>query len=527
MRKGIFFLWCYFFCMVGIGEAAVTPEVNTVDFYPTGARFVFRIPAFEGERRDFEFTLPGAFDSQSVRLLTQDGVTSMRAEAVTVKLTPPKELDPLKKVAAEKQRELRLWRARQNAVNQALYMLHSMLSPDVDGKEFFSYVDKVREERLRYETELVDLELGMEKAAEELKAAEEELNALRSELERKRPRNETQVVSVSGTAITADPILFEAYTSAAGWNVRYDMNLDSGTGVITAKMQARAWQQTGLNLKGEFFFHSRHPSPSIDPPEVSPMPVGLLVRPRSGQGYPGAPGMGSLKRTSAADDLDLEAIPPAPTAPTPSMTATLTNVSVKGTGSLKSDGTPEDVMLGRFELTSTPLLSAIPERIREAWIVASLDAIPMPLLPGAADLAVDGMGSGRISIPAFGLQDTLSFGMAPRVTATKERLIGKSGTSWFGKGVFEDGYTLEIVSNMETEREVTVKDRIPLPVDERVQLEIKGINPAPVERDKDNKLTWKLSLKPGETRKIVVEYSLRYPSDEVLDYRSYENSKLK
>ena len=58
-----------------------------------------------------------------------------------------------------------------------------------------------------------------------------------------------------------------------------------------------------------------------------------------------------------------------------------------------------------------------------------------------------------------------------------------------------------------------------IPVDEKIKLEVKRIDPEPTERDAENRLTWKFSLKPGETRKIVVEYTLTYPSGETLEYR--------
>ena len=72
---------------------------------------------------------------------------------------------------------------------------------------------------------------------------------------------------------------------------------------------------------------------------------------------------------------------------------------------------------------------------------------------------------------------------------------------------------------MDSEREVTVRDRLPIPVDEKIKLEVLKIVPEPTERDAENRLSWKLSVKPGEIRKIVVEYTLSYPSGETLEYR--------
>ena len=72
---------------------------------------------------------------------------------------------------------------------------------------------------------------------------------------------------------------------------------------------------------------------------------------------------------------------------------------------------------------------------------------------------------------------------------------------------------------MDSEQEVTVRDRLPIPVDEKIKLEVLKIDPEPTERDAENRLSWKLSVKPGEIRKIVVEYTLSYPSGETLEYR--------
>jgi hypothetical protein len=149
-----------------------------------------------------------------------------------------------------------------------------------------------------------------------------------------------------------------------------------------------------------------------------------------------------------------------------------------------------------------------------------MDSIPEPLLPGGANLAVDGAATGKSTIPEYGMGQTyLPFGMASRLTSKKERLVAKTGSSWLGSGVFEDGYTLEITSGMGMEREVTVRDRIPIPVSDKISMEITKIDPAPFHRDKDNRLTWKVKLKPGETKRIVVEYELRYPGGESLEYR--------
>jgi len=200
------------------------------------------------------------------------------------------------------------------------------------------------------------------------------------------------------------------------------------------------------------------------------------------------------------------------------ITSTLANVSIAGSGRIQGDGVVTSVELGQFEFSSTPLLIAIPEQNREAWIVARLDAVPDAFIPGPAALYIDGVTSGRTNIPELGLQETLPFGMAQRVSVEKRRSAGVTGTTWQGR-TDTHGYTIDVTNNMDTEQEVEVRDRLPFPADERILLEDVEIYPAPELQDDENRLTWRMTLQPGETARISVEYTLRYPGDETLVYR--------
>jgi uncharacterized protein (TIGR02231 family) len=517
IKAGVSFLtcWLFFGLLFGLLFTFSAPikaegaEVRSVDFYPSGARFVFQVTEDPGKDKNFEITLPGAFLSDSVRFLTQGGVSSVKVENAPRDAWTPPALAPLKSRIDEKDRELKLLQARHRALEQAKGMIGSPLPKNFsgDGKSLLLYIEDAQAMRLRVENELVDLNF---KIAE----IDKELTVLRAEYNRKTPHSAESVLRIQGvfTAAAEEPLLFEAMTYSAGWFVRYDMNLDSATGSINAVMGARAWQKTGLDVAGEFSFHTRQPSFAIAPPKVSPLTIDLQATADTVLRSMGK--IASVAQAPLNAVMEIEPLPPSP-----HVSATLADVSVRGRADLKGDGTPEDVGLGSFTLKSSPILVSIPEQNREAWIVASMDSIPEPLLPGQAELAVDGAATGKSAIPEYGMGQTyLPFGMASRLTSKKNRLVGKTGSSWLGTGVLEDGYTLEITSGMEIEREVTVKDRLPLPANDKIVLEVTKIDPAPMERDKENRLTWKITVKPGETKRIVVEYTLRYPKEETLTY---------
>jgi uncharacterized protein (TIGR02231 family) len=517
-----FFVFCVFLWYVShtlppAAAMAAAPAPLGADFYPYGAKFVFQVePRPDG---NFEFELPGAFDPDSVRFLKREALVFVRAESVTREDWTPPALQSLRSKIDAKDRELKLLRSRQAAVSQAIERLNFPLPKDFGGKDIIFYLEESHAMLSRLGAERVDLDLGAEKA-------EKELNALRAEYERGIPDGAEAAVKVEGSSAEGGPLLFEAFTRSAGWTVLYDMNLDSATGDIRAAMRAQAWQKTGIDAAGEFTFHTRQPSFAIQSPEVWPLTVSLKIT----QPSPHPSRSEIYDAPDALMETAADAPMPEPRAPQnaskkemnslPSVTPTLADVSVKGKGALKGDGTPEEVSLGPLRLKSVPVLVSIPEQNREAWIIASMDSIPQPLLPGTAKLSVDGALTGALAIPEYGGGQTyLPFGMTSRLTARKNRRVSKTGSSWLGKGILEDGYTLEITNGMDAERELTVKDRIPVPVSDKISIEVTKIDPAPTERDEDNRLTWKIAVKPGETKKIAVEYTLRYPGEETLEYR--------
>ncbi|MDR1874477.1 MAG: DUF4139 domain-containing protein [Synergistaceae bacterium] len=522
----------FIFCVLGTGGVAqadpgvfMKAEVQSIDVYPGGANFTFRVEA--GER--FSFTLPGAFDRERVRCLTRENLTSLRVDSAYAKTTQPEEFLKLRRDVDAKSRVVSRLEGRKGALSQAQEMLRLPFSviyapgggqgrQDKGDRESLieiDYIAKAREYRLEIETELVEVNEELQKAEEELRLAQEEFDVLSRTLEERKPLNASTVLEVSGTTAVPSTLLFEAWTSVAGWNVEYEMDMDSATGDVDVKMDAVVRQRTGLDVDADLAFHTRRPSSVVEPPEVRPLVVDIASK------TPRADLMMSYYGASASRSKSEAYAPAPPNAQefAPDAIATLADVTIRGRGRIGGDGQPARIMLGGFGLKSVPVLVVIPEQNREAWIVASMDSIPPSFLPGVAGLAVDGAQTGRAAISeAVAGRMQVPFGMSARLTSKKERFVEKTGSTWTGTGLLENGYTLEITSALEAEREITVRDRIPVPASDKIVLEVKKIDPAPVERDKENRLLWKLKIEPGETKKITVEYTLRYPGEETLSY---------
>jgi len=281
----VLFLWG-----AGSSFAGVVPLVQSVDFYPNGAKFTFRV---EAEKGNFDFSLPGAFEEESLRCLTRGSLTSLKTDSFPVKESPAPELQPLRKKMQDAERVVRLLEAREATLKQALLMFQHNPFPtptskanDGDsgtvlwGPAWIDYIARVKKGRLDAATEMVELNGTLLKAREDFGEAQENFEILRQNLERRKPHNASRTLRVSGTTSSASTtLLFEAYTPAAGWRVEHEMDMNGDTGDIEAKMSALAYQNTGLNIEGEFAFHTRRPTSSVNPPDINPLIVTLRTSP--------------------------------------------------------------------------------------------------------------------------------------------------------------------------------------------------------------------------------------------------------
>ncbi|NLL37661.1 MAG: DUF4139 domain-containing protein [Fretibacterium sp.] len=508
------------FLLLFSSVAGAEPLVRSVDVYPKGGRIVFEAPV-EPKGGTFSIELPGAFDPESVRVLNPLGAENLRVKMVSRAPWVPVGLEPLKARLDTLNAELASLEGRVAALQQTRKMLviPSTLK-DFGARDLIAYIEGAQTLRTTVENEMVTLD-------ERMKKATEERDRLQSEYDGKSPYNAELALQVSGRLFNPGPALIEAFTPSIAWSLHYSMDMNSNTGDIEARMYALTQQRTGLDLKGGFVFHTRRPAESVQPPSVKPLVVDFekKVSRNSSQYSARSAAPMPMARLEEMDgrafEDEFEELLKSRVNAEPEVSSTLSDVTVRGDGVVTGDGSPVDVVLGSFTLKSVPDLVLIPEQRSESWIVASMDSVPESLLPGRADLLVDGQPSGRTSIPEYGLEQMrLPFGMATRLSAGKTQMLGTAGSSFFGgSGILHRGYEIKVTSGLESEREVSVLDRLPVPVNEKIKLENVKIDPEPTKRDKENRLTWKMTLKPGETRKIVVEYTLTYPSDETLTYR--------
>ena len=496
-------------------------EIASLNFFPSGARFEFLIEPQE-EDGSFEAFLPGAFDPASVKLLTPENVIGdIRTEKLSRTRWIPPQLEDLKTAQESQAETVSTLTARQSAFEQTLNLLKNIEPDKADNPlELLEYITNAQDLSQKTEADLAALKVT-------LAAEKEKLTMLNSEMNSRRPSGESSFLVITGKAKST--VRIEAATGAASWRPRYTLNLDSNSGDIDVQMFIRASQRTGLDYSGSFTLHTKTPDENINNPDLQPLRVGIKpkqerVMSTSGMSITRTNRMYESAKMAAPMMADMEAMDTfaeeeAQTAP--AVEESISDRTVRVEGEITGDGQEREfqVDLGNVKLSAKPIIMLIPEQKDKAWIIASMDEQNDRLIPGMAELRVDGYPSGKIYIQEFGQgQKKIPFGYADQITAKKEALIGKTGVSWFS-GVQTEGYKLEITNGTKSDKLITVRDRLPIPTDEKIKLDVKRIEPKEKSKDPENRCTWEILVPAGKTQTIIVDYTLSYPSGEELQYK--------
>lgn len=502
-------------------------EISAVDFYPSGAKFTF---AIDPQDKDGNFTavIPGAFKPESIRLANPETVYGdIYVASYTRTRWTPAQLEALRLEAEQQALNVSDLNAKKSALEQTLSLLKNSNPDKSKPSELLAYIKDAQSVRLEAENELSSLK-------SEISREQEKLRMLTQELQNRRPSGDTRYTIVTGQA--GGMVYLEAFTDSAYWRPRYTLDLTTVNENIEVKMYIRASQKTGLDYTGNMTLHTKTPDESITTPEVSPLRVG--IKPKE-EVIASASGISISRRNTqfksarmamneamymadeAAEDDDEDEAPTMAAPKAPAVRETLADRTLDIEGILTGDGQEREfeVIMSDLYLDSKIELTLIPEQRPEAWIVASMDEKNEHLIPGEAELRVDHHSSGKIYLEEYGIgQRRIPFGYANQITAKKERLVEKTGVQWFS-GVFTSGYKIDVTNGTKDDQTIIVKDRLPIPTDDKIKLDVKRIEPKEKERDKENRLTWEINVPAGATVPIIVDYTLSYPSGEELQYR--------
>lgn len=182
-------------------------------------------------------------------------------------------------------------------------------------------------------------------------------------------------------------------------------------------------------------------------------------------------------------------------------------------------GKQHSVTLKEYTLPARYKYYAVPKADPDAFLMAEItDYEKFNFLPGEANIIFENMYVGKSYIDPNATSDTLnlSVGRDKKVIVKREKIADMSGVKFLGSQK-KQTFTYEIrVRNAKKEAvNLLLKDQFPVSTDKNMEVELLESSDAAVNPE-TGVLTWKLSIEPGETKKVRLSYSVKYPKDKII-----------
>ena len=159
---------------------------------------------------------------------------------------------------------------------------------------------------------------------------------------------------------------------------------------------------------------------------------------------------------------------------------------------------------------------AVPRVDKDAYLLAEIaDWQNLDLLPGDANIIMDDTYIGKSLIDPNTTADTLNLSLGrDKRLAVKRSLVKELSSLKTSGGNNRQTFTYELIvkNNKLTDVNLILKDQYPLSTIKEVEVKLEEAGEAMVNAE-TGVLTWKVSLKAGESKKIRFSYSVKYPKD--------------
>ena len=335
------------------------------------------------------------------------------------------------------------------------------------------------------------------------------------------------------------PVTLSYYTSHAGWTAVYDIRVNSKTNKVKMVYKASLTQTTGVDWKNtKLTLSTGTPNFGVTAPVLTPWYLQLYVpglytdlQRRAAQGNATrniiqsysddrtlsevvvTDAYGQYKQQKASETIDPSTLQQYTTLNDGQLN---TNFEIDLPYDIESDGKLHNVTIKDQEIACTLKNYAVPRIDKEAYLLAEVaDWQNLDLLPGDANIIMDDTYIGKSVIDPNTTADTLnlSLGRDKRIAIKRSLVKELSSLKTSGKES-KQMFTYEILvkNNKLTDVNLLLKDQFPLSTIKEVEVKLEDGSEAMVNVE-TGVLTWKIDLKPGESKKVRFSYSVKYPKD--------------
>jgi len=336
-------------------------------------------------------------------------------------------------------------------------------------------------------------------------------------------------VSVSCEKPVTGRLTFSYVVNNAGWYPSYDIRVDDITKPVTIFYKANVFQSTGIPWKDvKLSFSNATPWVAGDVPALNPWFIDYFYP----QPAPSIQIRGTTSGVKRSDAYELnEAVTvkdeslrmkEAEAAPVPvdvRVGETTVTFDISSPYSISPDGKVQTIEIQR---TSTPAdykYVAVPKVSPLAYLTGNItDWAKQNLIGGEATLYFENTFVGKSYLNVNQLKDTLSvsLGTDNSILLKREKRKDFTSTKILGSNKTET-YSFEITvrNNKQDAVRISVLDQIPISTNSGIEVSASELSGGK-HNSQTGEIQWNLEIKPQETRKLILTYSVKYPKDKTI-----------
>jgi len=479
-------------------------------------------------------------DKQSIQVSAKGNLTIM---AVKYQINYLRNQSKASKIKLMEDSVLLYSDAQKLATSQRSVLQHEeemiLANKSIGGNGVGVSAQKLKEVSDFFRARLTETQIGIMKADKELIDLNNKLTRLRTQINElnryaNKPTSEV-LVTVSTNAPTTGEFELDYIVPDAGWTPIYDLRAKDAQSPIQLSYKANVFQNTGVDWKDvKVTLSTGNPTQSGVKPELSTWYVNFFDpivyesisknrgrfenAKRASNNSPMAPSADGF----TVDDLKTKgkALTIADQTVVSSSTfATEFEISVPYT--ILSDGKPQLVDIKNYEVKTLYDYNVVPKMDFDAFLMAKMIGWEeYNLLSGQANVYFEGSFVGETYLDVASTKDTLaiSLGRDKKIVVKRVKIQDLSSKKFIGSNVKEElGFEIQIRNNKKDNINITIEEQMPVSKNSQIEVELVEALGASVNKI-NGKITWKLSIKPSEIKKLTLKYSLKYPKNKQITF---------
>jgi len=512
----------------------VNSKIKEVTVYLSGAR-VYRtgnVNIIPGTNTIIFNGLSNQIDENSLEVLSNGSfqILSVNYGINELKTLPkPESIRKLENGYDSVKQKLEFMRNEKQALQSQLEALKANEKLGVNEKTVF--IDDVDDWLENYKKKGLEIRNKISKIAVQEVEVSEQLEKMQLQMDRlggakKSASGEIKVTILATKSEIAD-FKINYFVGSANWTPVYNLRANKLTDPVNMDYDAHIYQTTGEEWKDvKLSLNTGNPTLGGNKPILNPL-ILQLYQPRPVMAiYRKAESMDAPKMAmeeSRGNDQSLQSNFKDSRAPmaTAQQGHTNSQFNIPLRYTIVSDGQPQQVRIQQLSLPATFEYSGVPKFDKDAFLEAKVSGWEQfNLLAGDANLFLEGTYVGKSYLDPIATGDTfsLSFGRDKKIAIERQRIQGPGITNKILSGSSKkETFTYELsVKNLKTAiATITLEDQIPVSQTKDIQVSIKETTGGQYLED-SGKINWKLTLLPGETKKVRFTYIVSYPKNKII-----------